>query len=126
MLAGIVAFVTAIHNPVAEPPATAMIGWNTGEMPANVTIFYDIDRDQEWDIAYNHPIISQVAIKTCDGNKLYESRLYRMLSTCAAHGETYKPVNYTILKEPSAYMYPGSRWKTLYRTACGKTMCEVK
>lgn len=126
LLAGIMAVTLAIYNSPPLPPQSAFVGFNTSEMPANVSLYYDTSRppDGKVDIIFAHPIISQREVKQCPV-KLYSSELYRMISTCAGP-DTYKPVVYTILKSPTAWRLPGLRWQNIYRVACRKTICEVE
>ena len=94
-----------------------MMFWDVNEVPSNLTMFYDVDRDGQWDVAFAHPIMSTQPLKSCSDSDIkpkYDQ--YIGISSCPDEGSDvpYK-MDYIVLKEPSMYrLNDGGDWRTLY------------
>ena len=43
---------------IIEPPLKMLVRWEANEVPTNLSLYYDVDGDNQADIAFAHPIIS--------------------------------------------------------------------
>ena len=109
-----------------EPPMKYMIGWNVNEIPGNVTIYYDLDRDDIPEIVFAHPILATNHAPKCDGGYREEEEYHTLLTTCPAP----HAVDYFVTKGYSMFRLVKEKvWSRIFRmvTQDGRHVerCEI-
>jgi len=95
-----------------EPPMKYMVGWNTNEVPRNITIYYDLNGDDVPEMVFAHPILFENWSPVCNGKRRDEEMYHLMLTTCPQP----KAVDYFITKQYTMFRLLRQRvWNRVYR-----------
>ncbi len=95
---------------VVEPPREMVVGWSVNEVPANVTVYYDVTGDGAADIVFAHPIVSMNAGVYCNAaRKPGEGQL--LFTTCPAE----HAADYFVTQQWTLYKFVGGNWSRVYQ-----------
>ena len=95
---------------IIEPPLKMLVRWEANEVPTNLSLYYDVDGDNQADIAFAHPIISTNTGVNCKA-RVKEDDFYWVFSTCPAE----HAVDYFVFKQWELFKYVGGMWRRIYQ-----------
>ena len=95
---------------VVEPIQEMTVGWNVNEIPANVTVYYDVNEDKQPDIVFAHPIVFVNIGVYCDAKRVVDAR-YWMFSTCPAD----HAADYFVTRQWTLYRFISGDWHRVYQ-----------
>ena len=95
---------------IIEPPLKMLVRWEANEVPTNLSLYYDVDGDNQADIAFAHPIISTNTGVSCKAS-VEEDEFYWVFSTCPAE----HAVDYYVFKQWELFKYVGGMWQRIYQ-----------
>ena len=95
---------------VIEPPKEMTVGWNVNEVPANVTVYYDVNGDEKPDVVFAHPIVFVNLGVYCDAKRVVDEQ-YWMFSTCPAE----HAADYFVTRQWTLYKFIGGGWQRVFQ-----------
>jgi len=95
---------------VIEPPKEMTLGWNVNEIPANVTVYYDVNGDKKPDVVFAHPILFVNIGVYCDVKRVVNDG-YWMFSTCPAD----HAADYFVARQWALYKFIGGAWHRVFQ-----------
>jgi len=95
---------------IVEPPLDKHVGWMVNEIPANVTIYYDVDGDKKADIVFAHPILYTNNGVNCHA-RILANEYYWVFSTCPGDNAT----DYFVFKQWTLYKFMGGQWQRVFQ-----------
>ena len=69
------------HPYIKEPSPEFISRWEINEVPRNVTVYYDVNKDGFHDIVFAHPIVAENHAPSCDHPRP-EQKYHWMFTTC--------------------------------------------
>ena len=95
---------------VIEPPKEMILGWNVNEVPANVTVYYDVNGDKQPDVVFTHPILFVNIGVYCDAKRMVDKQ-YWMFTTCPAD----HAADYFVTRQWTLYKFIGGGWHRVFQ-----------
>ena len=82
------------HPYITEPLLTLITKWEINEVPRNVTVYYDVNKDGFDDIVFAHPIVAEYHAPVCDKPRPEQAH-HLLFTTCP----NSKPADYFVIHE---------------------------
>jgi len=98
------------EDSMVEPPRDRVVGWSVNEIPANVTVYYDVTGDGVADLVFAHPIVSMNTGVYCNAaREPVKNQL--LFTTCPVE----HAADYFVTKQWTLYKFVGGNWSRVYQ-----------